>query len=331
VSGLKDLPLPRIDLAQAPTPVQPLGIPGVWVKRDDLAGDPFGGNKVRKLEWLLGSAHETGGDVLTSGTVGSNHLLATALYGQRIGVRVHAVVAPQPDSPRARENARALHACVEKLWVARKPAEVPVAWAKAWTSIRLFGGFPPVSIPIGGSSPLGCLGWVEAGMEIAAQVEAGELPAPERIYVAFGSGGTAAGLLVGLRLAGLRSEVVAVRAAPSWLATGPALRRLARRTLAFLRPYGWRPVALDGLRIVHDRFGPGYALPGPGTDDAIRAAAAEGLRLEATYTGKAFAALLAEGPHTASLFVHTANGRPMGPLLEAALDEVPGSLRGLLT
>ena len=75
----------------------------------------------------------------------------------------------------------------------------------------MFGGYPPASFPVGGSSALGSVGWVGGGLEIAAQVAAGELPTPDRIYVALGSGGTAAGLLVGLRLAGLPSEVVAVR------------------------------------------------------------------------------------------------------------------------
>ncbi len=325
---LAALPLARIPLLGGPTAIEPIG-PDTWVKREDRAGTLYGGNKVRKLEWLLGAALETGGDVLTAGTVGSNHLVATAVYGQASGAHVHAVVAPQPDTPSARVNARILHAHAEKLWVASSGVAVPFAWAKAEVAIRGFGGYPPTSFPIGGSSPLGCVGWVGGGLEIAAQVAAGELPAPDRIYVALGSGGTAAGLLVGLRLAGLASEVVAVRAAPSWLASGLRVRRLAGRALALLRRHGAPTVALGGLRVVDGFYGEGYARPTPATEAAKARAADLGLALEGTYTAKAFAALEAE-PSGRRLFVHTANSRPLEPLLATALDEVPPSLASLL-
>src|SRR4051812_10755020 len=115
--GLASLPWARLDLLGGPTAVDRVA-DDLWVKREDRAGTVYGGNKVRKLEYLLGRVAETGGDVLTLGAVGSHHLLATALYGSRAGIRVHGVVFPQPDSPHARETARAIHASCEKLWVA---------------------------------------------------------------------------------------------------------------------------------------------------------------------------------------------------------------------
>lgn len=326
---LASLPLARVPLLGGPTAIEPLG-PDTWVKREDRAGTRYGGNKVRKLEWLLGAALEAGGDVLTAGTVGSNHLVATAVYGQASGVEIHAVVAPQPDAPTARVNARILHAHAEKLWVATSGPAVPFAWAKAMVALRMFGGYPPATISVGGSNPLGTLGWVGGGLEIAAQVAAGQLPAPDRIYVALGSGGTAAGLLLGLRLAGLASEVVAVRAAPSWLASATRVRLLARRTLGLLRKHGAPSVALGGLRVVDGFYGEGYARPTPATEAAAARAAGFGLTLEQTYTAKAFAAMDAE-PGGRRLFVHTANSRPLAPLLRTALDEVPPSLAPLLT
>ncbi|MDP2315020.1 MAG: pyridoxal-phosphate dependent enzyme [Pseudomonadota bacterium] len=327
--SLHDLPLARVPLLGGPTAIEPLGPDGAWVKREDLSGTRYGGNKVRKLEWLLGEALESGLDVLTLGTVGSNHLVATAVYGQAVGVRVQAVVAPQPDTPTARRNARILHAHAERIWVARTAAELPFTLARAWGSTRLFGGYPPAVFPIGGSSVLGCLGWVGGGLEIAAQVAAGELPAPDRIYVALGSGGTAAGLWLGLRLGGLASEVVAVRAAPSWLASPFRVRRLAGNTLALLRRHGAPAVGLDRLRIVDGQYGPGYARSTAAAEEASARAEAVGLTLESTYTSKAYAAMLAE-PTGTRLFVHTANSRPLEPLLATALDEVPPSLAGLL-
>ncbi len=327
--SLDDLPFARVPLLAGPTAVEPFGTDGAWVKREDRAGTVYGGNKVRKLEWLLGEALESGLDVLALGTVGSNYLVATAVYGQAAGVQVQAVVAPQPDTPTARRNARILHAHTERVWVARSAAEYPLALARAWGATRLFGGYPPLVLPIGGSNVLGSLGWVGGGLEIAAQVAAGELPAPDRIYVALGSGGTVAGLWVGLRLGGLASEVVAVRAAPSWLASPLRVRRLAANTLALLCRHGAPAVRLDGMRVVGEQYGAGYARPTAAAEEASARAEAHGLVLESTYTSKAYAAMLAE-PGGARLFIHTANSHPLEPLLATALDEVPGSLRGLL-
>lgn len=327
--SLDDLPLARVPLLGGPTAVEPLGADGAWVKREDRAGTRYGGNKVRKLEWLLGAALESGLDVLTLGTVGSNHLVASAVYGQQVGVHVAAVVAPQPDTPTARRNARILHAHAERLYVAGSEAALPFVFAQAWGAIRLFGGHAPAVLPIGGSSTLGCVGWVGGGLEIAAQVAAGELPKPDRIYVALGSGGTVAGLWVGLRLGGLDSELVAVRAAPSWLASPFRVRRLAANTLALLRRHGAPAVRLGGLRLVDGQYGPGYALPTAAAEEASARAEGLGLTLESTYTSKAYAAMVAE-PGGTRLFVHTANSRPLEPLLATALDEVPPSLSGLL-
>jgi hypothetical protein len=113
------------------------------------------------------------------------------------------------------------------------------------------------------------------------------------------------------------------------LASGFRVGRLAGRTLASLRPYGAPAVALDGLRVVSGQFGPGYARPTPAAGDAERIAAADGLALEGTYTAKAFAALVAEEGGN-RLFLHTANSRPLAPLLTTALDDVPPTLAGLL-
>ncbi|MFZ5479676.1 MAG: 1-aminocyclopropane-1-carboxylate deaminase/D-cysteine desulfhydrase [Myxococcota bacterium] len=316
----------RLALLEGPTPIEPSGLDGLWVKRDDVAGTLFGGNKVRKLEYLLADALERGGDVLTVGAVGSNHVVATCVYGQRAGLRVHAVLTPQPDAPYARVNARVTHAHAEKVWPARSYATFPTVWAKAWLAIRAFAGFSPTAIPAGGSNALGTLGWVRGGLEIAAQVEAGDMPAPERVYVALGSGGTAAGLLLGLRLGGLASEVVAVRTAPTAIGNARKVTTLARAAAAKL---GAR-VEVAGLRVVNTQYGAGYAIPTPSSQAAERRAAELGLRLDPTYSAKAFAEALAHrgGP---ALFVMTANTRPMEPLLRTALDEVPASLAPLLT
>ncbi len=327
--ALTDLPLARVELLPGPTPVVQVA-DDLWVKREDLSGVLYGGNKVRKLEYLLGDALEIGGDLLTMGAVGSHHVLATAVYGNQVGVRVHGVLFPQPDSPHARENARAIHAWCESVWAAHSRAELPLAWAKARLALRSFGGFPPVVVPMGGSNALGCVGWIGAGLEIARQVEGGELPCPDRVVVPLGSGGTAAGLLIGLRLAGLASEVLAVRVVPALTAHRVSVGLLVRRTLARLRPLGFPPVETDGLRIVGRQYGDGYGAPTPAGEAAIATARTWGLELDSTYSGKALAEVLAtRGPRT--LFVDTVSSRPMAPLLATALESVPEALRGLLT
>lgn len=328
---LDELPWTRVPLLPAPTPIERAG-PALWVKREDRAGTLYGGNKVRKLEYLLGDALEIGGEVLSIGAIGSHHLLATAVYGSRQGIRVHGVVSPQPDHPHVRENARALHAHAEKLWPARSALEVPVAWTRARLAIRAFRGVPPVTIPVGGSNVLGATGWVGGGLEIAAQVREGQLPAPARVVVPLGSGGTAAGLLVGLRLGGLESEVVGVRVVPAAMGNALRVRTLARRTLARLRREGGAPaVRLTGFTVVERQYGDGYGVATAAGEEAMRAAADLGLTLEPTYSAKAFAEVLATPEAGPTLFIATASSHPMAPLLASALPEVPGSLAGLLT
>lgn len=329
IHPLDALPLPRVPLLPGPTPVERVA-DDLWVKREDQAGTVYGGNKVRKLEYLLGEALELGGDVLTMGAVGSHHVLATAVYGARVGVRVHAVLTAQPDSPHAREVARAIHAHAEQLFPARGYAKVPLVWARARVALRLLSGFPPVLVPVGGSNTLGAIGWVRGGLELAGQVAAGELPMPERVVVPLGSGGTVAGLWVGLRAAGLEVPVVAVRTAPRAVGGGPIVRMLARRTAQRLLALGFPPVDLRGAPVIVDRqFGEGYGVPTEPSRRAEAEARAMGLELDPTYTAKAFAEVLAtRGPRT--LFLHTASSKPMAPLLASALDDVPATLRPLL-
>lgn len=327
---LDALPWTKVPLLQGPTRIERIG-PDTWVKREDLAGTVYGGNKVRKLEYLLGNALEMGGDLLSMGAIGSHHLLATAVYGREQGIRVNGVVFPQRDTPHVRRNARALHAWAEKLWPAANTAQIPWVWAKARLALRAFGGFPPVTVPMGGSNALGTAGWVGGGLEIAAQVREGQLPPPRRVVVPLGTGGTAAGLWIGLRLGGLDAEVVGVRVVPASVANLTRVRWLAGRTLARLRREAGAPRQhLAGFRVVDRQYGEGYGVPTPAGEEARRVAAAHGLSLEPTYSAKAFAEVLATPGEGPTLFVATANSRDLEPLLSSALPEVPASLASLL-
>jgi len=323
--------LPRLRLTELPTPVAPLerlgraaGIAPPWIKRDDLSGVIYGGNKPRKLELLLGAARARGRRrVLTFGGLGTHHGLATAACGRAGGLATTLVLVPQPITPHVQRCVRLLHALGAELHLARGPLDAArqgvALLARGWIA-----GKPLVLVPTGGTSVLGALGYLNAGLELAEQVRAGLLPEPSEIFVALGSGGTGAGLLAGLRLAGLRSRVVGV------LVTDilpPSPRRLLGLARACLRRHapGAAATISDGDLEIERRFaGPGYGVV---TAEATAARdtleESEGITLETTYTGKCLAALL----HRAS----TATG---GPLLfwdtfsRSEPSNVPGHLPG---
>ncbi|MEV6392302.1 1-aminocyclopropane-1-carboxylate deaminase/D-cysteine desulfhydrase [Nocardia xishanensis] len=296
--------LPFHRLGAAPTPVRPLpgltiGAAPVWLKDESGYGDGgWGGNKVRKLEWLLPEAIRTGRrTLLTVGGIGTNWGLAVVLYGRDLGLRTVLALIDQPvdehvraQLARLRASGAEIHRTHTKL---RTILTAPLLYAKHWRP-----GAAPYYLPAGGSAPLGVLGYVEAGLEIAAQVRAGDLPEPSHVVTAIGSGGTAAGLILGLRLAGLRTRVFGVVVNDTLRLDAPALLGLVDRTTALLRERGARfdapAIAADHLELTRDWLGPGYGHPIP----AAAAAAAtahddEGLDLEPVYTAKALAALLA--------------------------------------
>lgn len=154
----------------------------------------------------------------------------------------------------------------------------------------------PYVLPAGGSSPIGALGYVEAAFELAAQVSAGDLPGPTHVVTAVGTGGTAAGLTLGLRLAGLPTRVVGVVVNNQLRLDAPTVLRLARRTERLLRRRGAELPALDlgddDVVLLRDWLGDGYGHPTPEAEDA-RALAEEraGLNLETVYTAKALVAV----------------------------------------
>lgn len=336
--------IPYLPLGTRETPVHRLdrlgsrfGAGELWVKRDDQTADPYGGNKVRKLEFLLADARERGRSrIVTFGAVGSHHVFATALYGGGAGFRVEAVMTPQPVTPHVAEMARLNGSWLARVWMARNYAEVPFRWAEALATEP--GYRATYRIPAGGSSPVGCLGYVAAALELREQVARGLLPEPEVVVVPLGSCGTAAGLLAGLSLAGFKARLVAVRVVDRAASNGGLVRALAYRTLRRLRRED-RSVVLPArssrlLDVRHEFFGPGYGHPTPEGEAAMRLFRdEEGIDLDPTYTGKAGAALLRllEGPdrHRPVLFWDTLSSSPLGPLLEEArpVDEILEPLR----
>ncbi|MCA9671555.1 MAG: pyridoxal-phosphate dependent enzyme [Myxococcales bacterium] len=310
--------LPRVELGRFPTATQRLEHlserlgADLWVKRDDLSGEPYGGNKVRKLELLLADARARGARcVLTGGATGSNHVLATAVYGRALGLATHAVVFRQPENAFVRRNAARCRALGVKLYPVTSPLSLPLALARVAAATRADGRRYDM-LP-GGSTPLGTLGYVAAACELAEQVRAGELPEPVAIWVPIGSAGTAVGLQLGLALCGLRTRVVAVcvgapRAAATVVARG--LGALTRRKL------GVGDLAAHALELVDDQVGRGYGHETPAALEALELARLDALALDTTYSAKALAALVARCRSGAAhgqvhLFWNTYNSRPL--------------------
>ena len=146
---LERLGLPRAVLVAGETPLERAG-GELWVKREGRAAAQYGGVGARALEWALGAALESGGDVLTGGRLGSGWLLGAAVHGRRLGVRVHAIPLPDEDTEEVRRHARALHAHAERLWPARTAGEAAAQAARAWASVRVLGGFRPERVVPGG-------------------------------------------------------------------------------------------------------------------------------------------------------------------------------------
>jgi D-cysteine desulfhydrase len=306
--------LPHLALSERPTPVRELDGLGAWVKEDGAFGSGgWGGNKVRKLEWLIPDAKRRGRRaILTFGGLGTNWGLATALYGRERGIATALALVDQPIDEHVRAQLARLEASGARIHrthtKARTVATLP------WLIARnARGGRPPYLLPAGGSSRVGVLGYVEAALEIAAQVEDGSLPEPAHAVVAVGTGGTAAGLALGFQLAGLRTRVVGVVVNDQLRLDPPVLARLARRAAALLERRGARLPSLrlepDMLDLTRDQIGAGY---GHRTEAAARAAdlaAGDGLALDPVYTAKAMAGLLAlrdEGRlDDTALFIHT--------------------------
>jgi|HubBroStandDraft_1064217.scaffolds.fasta_scaffold96086_2 D-cysteine desulfhydrase len=301
----------------------------LWVKRDDRTHEVYGGNKVRKLEFLLADALARGVTrVVTVGAAGSHHVLATTYFGTRAGLEVEAVLVPQPWTAHVIDVLRA------DVAQGLRPFPVTSWGAVPWATMqRIVRGAR--FIQVGGSSVVGSIGYVSAARELAGQIRDGVLPEPDVCVVALGSGGTAAGLAAGFEAEGLRTKVVGVCVSPPAWALRWRSRWLARACAHRVGAHATRE-AIDARLTTDGRFmGGGYGHAIAAGDEATRVAdAAAGLILDPTYTAKAFASALwhvraRRGRHI--LYWHTLSSAPMAPLLEGAPSDgsLATSLRAL--
>lgn len=308
--------LPHLRLGTAPTPVRHLDGLGVaqevWLKDEAAFGDGhWGGNKVRKLEWIIPEAHRRRKKTLfTVGGIGTHWGLAAALYGREHGLHTVLGLVDQPIDDHVREQTARLDA--SGATIHRFPS---VARLKLAAPMILARHGLPYYLPAGGSSPVGSLGYVEVALEIAAQVAAGELPEPASIVSAVGSGGTVAGLALGLRLAGLSTRVHGVVVNDSFRLDAVTTSRLATRTASLMRARGAdigkiiiRP---SDVTATSEWMGETYGATTPEGAAALALAdRVAGLELEPVYTAKALAAVLDGGIPGPILYLNTHGPRP---------------------
>jgi len=292
---------PRLNLAQRPTPLQPLerlsarlGGPTIWVKRDDLTGSVLSGNKVRKLEFTLAQAQAERCDtIITCGGLQSNHCRATALLCAQLGFHCILVLRGETDAP---FDGNLLldwlaGAEIRHFPVARYQHHLPELLAQAVTDCRARGQRPFV-IPTGASDGIGVWGYIAACEELRDDFIGAGI-SPRHIICASGSGGTQAGLTAGVTLHGIEATVWGVAVCDD----AAYFQRKVRSDLEDWQKRYQTTLDLDSLnvRVLESYIGPGYAKASAEVFETIgEAARLEGLVLDPVYTGKAFHGLLKE-------------------------------------
>ena len=324
-----------------PTPVERaealgrrLGIGALYVKRDDVSGAVYGGGKTRKLELFLGEARRGGhATVITFGAVGSHHAVATAAYASALGMKAHLMLLPQPGDELVRE---ALLADLRFGATIRLSPGLAGAEAAARRELLAAGDRgEPYVIPVGGSSPLGNVAFVNAAFELERDVERGLLPEPDVVYLAMGTMGSAAGLALGLAALGKKTRVVAVRASSPGTSSAARLRAMIVATRDHLRALDPAFPAIDpeqcAITIAGGQLGAGYGrATRRGLESIDLARDLAGLALEPTYTAKALAALIADAGSLSDQVVLFWNTQSSRRIDVTGVDShaLPAALRG---
>ncbi len=317
--------LPHISLMDGVTPLQEMprlrealmsdgrACPRLFIKRDDLTGLAGGGNKTRKLEFLIGDALEKGADtVITAGALQSNHARQTAAAAAKVGLQAHLILFDTVgyDDPAYGTSGNLLLDRIlgAEVRLEAKDADARAVFEDVTANIRSAGGTPYL-IPVGGSNAVGSTAYAQVFLEIQEQANALDLSI-DRIFHANGSLGTQAGLLAGRALAqgGPKIEGVSV-SKPTRDSLLSELLGIANQTSERI---GAGPVTEDDVHVDFRHLGEGYGLPTSGMVSAVELVArTEGILLDPVYTGKAMAGMIAGilngeiGGDETLVFLHT--------------------------
>lgn len=311
---------PRTKLCQAPTPLEflprltkALGGPQVWMKRDDLTGMGLGGNKVRKLEFLVGDALAKGADhLVTQGAVQSNHVRQTAAVAAKLGLACTAVLEHRIETNDSAylNNGNVLLDRLLGCTIEYQPGGTDMQAAIEEVGARLTAsGARPYLIPGGGSNAIGALGYAAVALELVTQANEQGLRI-DRLVHATGSAGTQAGLVAGLHALSSPIRVLGIGVRAPREKQEANVLRLAQATAAHMGVD--RPVPAEAVEANCDYVGAGYGQPTPGMVEAVRMLAQlEGIFLDPVYSGKGMAGLMdlvrkgTFGPGENLVFLHT--------------------------
>ena len=290
----------RVDLCHQPTPLEKmprltaqLGGPNFWVKRDDCTGLAGGGNKTRKLEFLMGQALAEGADmVVTQGAVQSNHVRQTAAAACRLGLDCHALLERRVlDTDHAYDHSG--NVLLDRLFGTTLEyrdggLDMNAEALQAAEALRE-SGRRPYFIPGGGSNEIGALGYVVCADEVVTQSKALDVTF-DWLVMGTGSTGTHAGLVAGFHVLGADLPIMGISVRQPEDRQIAAVHSLTERTAA---QFTDRPVPMDCIHVDDGYVGAGYGIPAESTLEAITVAArSEGLLLDPVYSGKAFAGML---------------------------------------
>ncbi|HEY2620276.1 MAG TPA: D-cysteine desulfhydrase [Acetobacteraceae bacterium] len=292
---------PRVRLFPTPTPLEKLanlsrhlGGPEIWIKRDDCTVVATGGNKVRKLEWLVGEAQAQGAThLVTQGAVQSNHVRQTAAVAARFGMKCTALLEHRIDT-NDRDYLNSGNVLLDRLFdtaIEYRPGGTDMnAEAEAKGQALREAGEKPYVIPGGGSNQVGALGYVSCAQELMQQADEMGLRI-DRVVTATGSAGTQAGLLVGLEGCNAGVPVLGIGVRLPKDRQEANVHRLAEAAAEYVGVRGG--IARSAVVANCDYVGPGYGHPTPGMTEAVlMLARLEGVLLDPVYSGKAMAGLI---------------------------------------
>lgn len=292
---------PRVRLFPSPTPLERLenltrylGGPDIWIKRDDCTVVATGGNKVRKLEWLIGEARELGADhIVTQGAVQSNHVRQTAAVAARFGMKCTALLEHRIETD-DRDYLTSGNVMLDKLFgciieYRASGLDMNAEAEKKGEELRAAGAKTYV-IPGGGSNRVGALGYVSCAQELVQQADEMGLTI-DRLVTATGSAGTHAGLVVGLEGVNANIPVLGIGVRLPKDRQEANVFRLAEATADYVGLRG--SIRREAVVANCDYVGDGYGIPTPGMIDAVQTLARlEGILLDPVYSGKAMAGMI---------------------------------------
>jgi len=292
---------PRQRLAHLPTPLEPmerlskhLGGPRLWIKRDDCTGLSSGGNKTRKLEFLMGDALAKGADtIITQGAIQSNHARQTAAAATRLGLECHLLLEDRTgnNSPDYTLNGNVLLDRLHGASLSKRPGGADMnAEMEALAADLRAKGKKPYIIPGGGSNPVGALGYANCALELVAQANERGLKIDHVVH-ATGSAGTQAGFVAGLVAINSNIPVLGIGVRAPKAKQEQAVFDLAVRTAEYMGAPGI--IKREHVVANTDYVGPGYGLPTEGMAEAVKMLARfEGILLDPVYTGKGMAGFI---------------------------------------